>query len=180
MDDKKSELDNSNPNLAQQDKKEDIVIEEKIPSDIVRELPKVVEAIERLERSNITIEGSRHYQGPLPLQLLEKLDKDQCDKIIDDMMLSKKQNQENQRFFLTRIFEDQNSDRSHSTFKYIFISVIGLIIFLTLVFTNNSAIIDKYLPALFAFLGGGGIVLYNVSKKKKQLTLDRDEEQDEH
>lgn len=160
---------------------DEITVEEKDIPKLNSSLFQLVDAIQKLDQSGISemvMEGQKHYKGPLPLQVLEKLDKEQCDKIIDDMIQTKQKNMDNQAKFMDAVFKDQKLERLYDTIKYIFTATLGLGIFLTLVFTDNVSVLKEYLPYLFAFMGGSGLVLYNVSKKKNKTPNAEDKNDD--
>jgi hypothetical protein len=132
----------------------------------LKDMAGILDKLESVGIPQAIMSGERHYSGPLPLQLLNKLDKEQCDKLVDDMVQSRKRNQENQAKFMDLVFGDEAKERVHETIKYIFCGVVIAGIFLSLIFTGNSAILKEYLPVAFAFVGGSGFVMYKVNAKK--------------
>jgi hypothetical protein len=162
---------------------------DQIPAITSENLPEILRALSQIEKTpNIHAVGQRQeiFQGPLPPQLLNKLDKSQCDLLVNDLVESKRRDHDFRMKFLESVNVDRGKRRNQSFYKYCIAAVlsVGLVVFLVL--TNNVAIIKEYIPWVMSFLGGSGLVAYNFSKKKNDgkkeiedvmsVTKEKDEE----
>lgn len=136
---------------------------EKIPSELVKNIPEIIHLLE----SNI-ISRKSSYEGPLPIQILENLSDKQRDKIIDDMIETNKRQFVFQDSFLKEMKEEKKEKRKHELIKMVFFALLVAGIYVFSVITQTSNILKDFLPYFLSAFGGGGIaVIYLYPKINK-------------
>lgn len=125
--------------------------------------------IELLEKSGIQMQRTQSFRGPLPPQVLDKIDSNTANKLATGYIEHvKNQDQLNDKV-VESSGRNKANERFHATIRTITVLLIGFAVFSVCVFTNNIALLKDLIP-LLAMLGGGtGIGIYMYLNKSKQF-----------
>lgn|GEM_PF-6926597 len=138
-----------------------------VPAHIISELPKVLDYIRSLEMSQENHQ-MMEYRGPLPYQVIENLDKEQKDKLIEDMVESKKRDQDTQRKFIELSHQNEERKRKHGFNKLIVSAAFLLVLYFGSVFTDSVDSLLSIIPLVSALAGGAGVGVIYMYKKIKE------------
>ena len=125
------------------------------------------ELIPLLERSGL-LARSRYFRGPLPPQVLDKIDKESADKMVTHFIQHVGNQDKLNEKLLDHLNSNTRNERKHNTIKLIFYGTIFLAVFIICIYTKNTDFLNKLISFLALLVGGTGFGLYLRDKKIKQ------------
>lgn len=144
-----------------------------VPVSVAHEIPKILDFIRSFEARQERHEMLQ-YQGPLPYEVINNLDKEQKDKIIDDMVESKKRDQENQKKFIELMNENENSERKYGFGRLVLAAIFFLTLYFGSILTNSMESFISMIPIASTIFGGTGIGIYYMYKRREQEEEEKD------
>ena len=96
-----------------------------------------------LKNEQMQLHQFKNYSGPLPAEVLANLTVEQGDRLIDDLIETKRLRLETQKDFMKNVFSDNQSERNHSTFRYVFTLLVLVALFLVLLLTGNVDVVKE-------------------------------------
>lgn len=127
--------------------------------------------LQALAQKGESVRSVQTFRGPLPPQVLNKLDKETANQLVEHFIEHVNRQDQLNEMVVQSAFADKQSERFHGTIKTIIGAIITVSIFVVSIFTNNIQFLKDLIPLVTAVLGGAGIGIYYFVRRSKKEKL---------